>query len=187
MMFERFSGSARAAVFRAQESARSFGRSEIGAEHLLLGTIEDRDGIPATILGHLGVDQARLSSEVESFGSDMEALSTIGIDLDEVRRRTEETFGPGALNRSRRQRTGLFGHRTSGGHIPFTVEARAALQTSLHEAVALKRTYIGAEHLLLGLLTTTRGTTMSVLRRLEVALDQSQITAQVVAEMQRRG
>ena len=32
---------------------------------------------------------------------DAEALATIGIDLDEVRRRVEEAFGPGALERTR--------------------------------------------------------------------------------------
>ena len=32
---------------------------------------------------------------------DPEALATIGIDLDEVRRRIEEAFGPGALERTR--------------------------------------------------------------------------------------
>jgi hypothetical protein len=32
---------------------------------------------------------------------DAEALASIGIDLDEVRRRVEEQFGPGALERTR--------------------------------------------------------------------------------------
>jgi len=32
---------------------------------------------------------------------DAEALASIGIDLDEVRRRVEEAFGPGALERTR--------------------------------------------------------------------------------------
>jgi hypothetical protein len=35
---------------------------------------------------------------------DAEALAAIGIDLDEVRRRVEETFGPGALERTRAAR-----------------------------------------------------------------------------------
>jgi hypothetical protein len=32
---------------------------------------------------------------------DADALASIGIDLDEVRRRVEEAFGPGALERTR--------------------------------------------------------------------------------------
>jgi hypothetical protein len=32
---------------------------------------------------------------------DADALASIGIDLDEVRRRVEELFGPGALERTR--------------------------------------------------------------------------------------
>jgi len=35
---------------------------------------------------------------------DAEALATIGIDLDEVRRRVEEAFGPGALERTQAAR-----------------------------------------------------------------------------------
>jgi len=35
---------------------------------------------------------------------DADALATIGIDLDEVRRRVEEAFGPGALERTRAAR-----------------------------------------------------------------------------------
>ncbi len=38
---------------------------------------------------------------------DPEALETIGIDLDEVRRRVEATFGPGALERTRAGRSWL--------------------------------------------------------------------------------
>jgi len=35
---------------------------------------------------------------------DTEALAAIGIDFDEVRRRVEEVFGPGALDRTRATR-----------------------------------------------------------------------------------
>ncbi len=35
---------------------------------------------------------------------DADALASIGIDLDEVRRRVEEAFGPGALERTRAAR-----------------------------------------------------------------------------------
>jgi len=38
---------------------------------------------------------------------DAEALASIGIDLDEVRRRVEEAFGPGALERTRTGRRWL--------------------------------------------------------------------------------
>ncbi len=38
---------------------------------------------------------------------DPDALETIGIDLDEVRRRVEATFGPGALERTRAGRSWL--------------------------------------------------------------------------------
>ena len=78
---------------------------------------------------------------------DADALAALGIDLDEVRRRVEEAFGPGALDRARAPK-----RRFLGGHIPFAKEAKKALELSLREALALRHNYIGTEHMLLGLL-----------------------------------
>jgi len=60
---------------------------------------------------------------------------------------TEETFGPGALDRTRAARG-----RWHGGHIPFERDAKKALELALREAVRLGHGFIGTEHLLLGLL-----------------------------------
>jgi hypothetical protein len=54
-------------------------------------------GIPA--LARNGSAPAR-----ERAMPDADALARIGIDLDEVRRRVEESFGPGALERTRAMR-----------------------------------------------------------------------------------
>ena len=60
---------------------------------------------------------------------DPEALATIGIDLDEVRRRIEEAFGPGALDKRSEDRSvgarGPEGRRS--GHIPFSPRAKKVL------------------------------------------------------------
>jgi ATP-dependent Clp protease ATP-binding subunit ClpA len=187
MMFERFTDSARAAVIAAQTHARAFGHTRIGAEHVLLGALDDEQGIPAEVLGALGVDRAAVAAQVQSFGlSDAEALRTIGVDLDQVRRKVEDTFGPGALSRPRRQRQGLFGHRsTTGGQLAFSAEAKKSLVESLREAVAHADHYIGTEQLLLGLLATEEGTVMALLRRLGVTVDRSVIKAKVLAQLQR--
>ena len=76
-------------------------------------------------------------------GTEPEALAAIGIDLDEIRRRVEASFGPGALERGRRGR---------GRHVPFTPAAKKALELALREALRLGDREIGAEHVLLGLL-----------------------------------
>jgi len=186
-MFERFTEAARGVVVGAQDCAREFRHTQIGAEHLLLGVLSDETGVAAQVLRGLNVDPSAVRDKVRSINSpDSEALKTIGIDLDAVRQRAEETFGAGALARPRRQRRGLFGHRFSeGGHLPFTREAKSALEKSLHEAVALRHTYIGTEHLLLGLLAALPGTALRLLRSVGVTDDPSSIR-QLVLESLRR-
>jgi ATP-dependent Clp protease ATP-binding subunit ClpA len=190
-MFERFTAAARGAVVSAQTHAREFGHREIGAEHVLLGVLADEQGVAAQVLRDLKVDPAAVRSEVQGevkpFSSpDAEALKAIGIDLDAVRQQAETTFGPGALNRPRRQRTGLFRHRQSDqGHIPFKAEAKSALEQSLHAALALRHSYIGTEHILLGLLATQRGTALDLLRRVGLEADEETIRRQVSEKLRR--
>jgi ATP-dependent Clp protease ATP-binding subunit ClpC len=45
----------------------------------------------------------------------------------------------------------------SGGKVPFTAEAKKALELSLREALSLGHNYIGREHLLLGILRDAEG------------------------------
>lgn len=54
--------------------------------------------------------------------------------------------------------------------IPLTDLARAALEATTKEALALGHNYIGCEHLLLGLLATEEGLASQVLRRLGIEL-----------------
>jgi ATP-dependent Clp protease ATP-binding subunit ClpC len=54
-IFARFTSAARLAVILAQEEARVRGDPAIGTEHLLLGLIADRQGIPVRALERLGV------------------------------------------------------------------------------------------------------------------------------------
>jgi ATP-dependent Clp protease ATP-binding subunit ClpA len=102
----RFDGDAAAAVHEAEREARTLGHASMGSGHVLLALAagETRAG---TALLRLGVDedavrlslQARLGAERRP-GLDPDALATLGIDLDEVRRRVEESFGTGALERA---------------------------------------------------------------------------------------
>jgi ATP-dependent Clp protease ATP-binding subunit ClpA len=150
-MFERFTKDARETVVRAQEEARAAGAGHIGTEHLLLG-VATGSGAAA---GALGVTAEQLRGTVTG-GLDAEALATLGIDLDEIRRRVEATFGPGALERGRPARD---------GHVPFTPDAKKALELALREAVRLGDRHIGAEHLLLGLVRDDGSEAVAMLRR----------------------
>ena len=186
-MFERFSEAARGAVVTAQEEARRTGADAIGAQHVLYGVAADPTGAASTVLDRLGVHATQVAERVARVRSlDAEALGSLGIDLTEVRRRAEDTFGPGALDRPRRQRRGLFGRRTSsGGRLPFTAEATHTLELSLREAVASGHRSLDTGHLLLGLLGTEQGTAKRVLEQLGVTATTEEIRTMVLAELKR--
>ncbi|WP_171168571.1 Clp protease N-terminal domain-containing protein [Streptomyces sp. I05A-00742] len=170
-MFERFTKDARLAVVCAQEEARSLRHSWIGAEHLLLA-VAARPGAPGTAtLTRLGVTAEACREAIRSAGAldegDAEALRSLGIDLDTVRARAESAFGPGALDR---QPDGTrFGGllrrapRRPRHHIPFTKDAKRALEQSLRAALARKENWIGTEHVLLGVLSGGDPATVRVL------------------------
>jgi ATP-dependent Clp protease ATP-binding subunit ClpA len=167
-MFERFTPAACQVVVRAQEEAGTFGHPWLGTEHLLLGVLAQPDAPGVRALSGLGVtlDTARVAlgqvvGRGGMCGNDADALRTLGIDLDEVRRRAEASFGPGALDhppRRRRPRR-LPWLRSSRceppdvtGHLPFMPRAKLALERAKGETRALGDRHIGVEHLLLGLL-----------------------------------
>jgi ATP-dependent Clp protease ATP-binding subunit ClpA len=164
-MFERFTDDARAVVVRATAHADALQHGWIGTEHLLLGLLDDRDGRAARLLGPWDVGRDWVLGEVERIigrgdpGIDAGALATLGIDLDEVRERVERTFGRGALSGRPGCRRGWFGPR-----MPFTPRAKKVLELSLREAVALGDNFIGAEHMLLGLLREGDGVAAQILR-----------------------
>lgn len=164
-MFERFTEGGRQAVVLAQEEARRLHHAYLGTEHLLLG-IAGAGGTGTRALSSLGFDLESARAElVRLVGagpvsmSDREALLAIGIDLDEVRRRIDEVFGPDALDQASRQtRAGRHRHRhrrrcdpVPGAHVPFTPRAKRSLELALRQAVRLGHNHLGTEHLLLGL------------------------------------
>jgi ATP-dependent Clp protease ATP-binding subunit ClpA len=166
-MFERFTDRAREAVVLAQDEASLLRHNYIGTEHLLLGILREGSGVAARVLERLGVRLEDARSDVarmigEGLGregaEDTEALRAIGIDVEEVRRRIEEAFGPGALDHRPRRRSW---RRTrcdpEPGRIPFTPRAKKVLEHSLREARALGHDYIGTEHVLLGLVREGEG------------------------------
>ena len=104
---------------------------------------------------------------------DADALRSIGIDLDDVRRRVEETFGAGALD-DVPERTGR--RRGRNRHIPFTGRAKKSLERGLRQAITLGDTRIGSEHLLLGVLDEGSGLGVRMLRDQGVDLAQLRAT-----------
>src|SRR6202040_3780813 len=122
---ERFTGRARRVLVRAQEEARLLNHSFIGTEHILLGLIHEGEGVAA------------------------KALESLGVSLEAVREKVEETIG-------------LAGTAPPGPP-PFTPRAKKVLELSLREALQLGHSYIGTEHMLLGLVREGEGVAAQVL------------------------
>jgi|SRR5271170_1702174 len=161
-MFERFTDKARKVVILAKDKATERGDDQIRPAHMLYG-LAAADGVAARVLTALGVDGAAVDRELgragtpprsvgsadEAAAGDAEALAAIGIDLDEIKRRIEDSFGPGALERVPLAPRGPLNWT---GRLPLAAESKLTLALALKEARALHHNYIGTEHLLLGLL-----------------------------------
>jgi hypothetical protein len=191
-MFERFTDKARAAVFQARTTAA--GRGDHVRPVYLLYALAAGEGVAARALASLGVEATGIERQLdraaplgnplagEADSADAEALAAIGVDLDEIRRKIEEGFGPAALGRMPsppRRRP----ERTTA-----TGEAKQSLALALAEARALHHDYIGTEHLLLGLLAsagrTPRGDfTADTLR--DFGIDPDQARQRVLEELRR--
>ena len=190
-MFERFTGEARRVVVEAQEEARTRKADEIRTEHLLAAIYTVRDDLALAVLDELGVDEADVLRDVDRLRSgsptalDAEALSTIGIDLDEVRRQVEEAFGPGALDRTHAAHRGKPGWLL--GHIPFEGQAKKALELSLREAIHLRHDRIGAEHILLGLIHADGGAAHHVLAARGVRLEPARVIVEQLVRDRKAG
>jgi ATP-dependent Clp protease ATP-binding subunit ClpC len=64
-MFERFTDRARRVVVLAQEEARTLGHDQVGTEHLLLGLIDQGEGVAAMVLESLGIGSEAVRQRVE--------------------------------------------------------------------------------------------------------------------------
>jgi ATP-dependent Clp protease ATP-binding subunit ClpA len=157
-MFERFTPEARRIVTGGVEVGQQLRHDYLGTEHLLIALAGTGPNVATGALKACGFDPVRAREDLERIigprtdvlsESDVAALRSIGVDLDEVRRRVEASFGPGALER-RRRRYGRRCGRVSG--VPFTPKGKQALQLALREAIRLGHRWIGPEHVLLGLL-----------------------------------
>jgi hypothetical protein len=194
-MFERFTDRARAAVIRARATAAERG-DQIRPVYLL-HAVALGEGVAARALAGLGVDAGTIERQLdrvaprarplagEADSADAEALASIGIDLDEIRRRVEESFGPGALGRGAAV-PGPASRVPGSGRMTMTAEARQSTALAIKEARALHHTYLGDEHLLLGLLDVAQASprgefTLDTLR--DLGIDPVQARQRVLDEL----
>jgi ATP-dependent Clp protease ATP-binding subunit ClpC len=105
---------------------------------------------------YIGTEHLLLGLIREGEGVAAKALEAKGVELDKTREQVEEMIGKGSASPT--------------GHIPFTPHARQVLELSLREALQLGHSYIGTEHILLGLIREGEGVGTQVLIKMDVDL-----------------
>ena len=113
----------------------------------------------AKMLNHnyIGTEHILLGLIHEGEGVAAKALEQMGISLEAVRSEVEEIIG--------------HGQTVPTGHIPFTPRAKKVLELSLREALQMNHSYIGTEHILLGLVREGEGVAAQVLIKLGADLN----------------
>lgn len=120
----------------------------------------------ARMLSHnyIGTEHILLGLIHEGEGVAAKALESLDISLEAVRGQVEDIIGQG--------------QQAPSGHIPFTPRAKKVLELSLREALQLGHTYIGTEHILLGLIREGEGVAAQVLVKL--GADLNRVRQQVI-------
>jgi hypothetical protein len=125
---------AQRAVLDAKQEAGRLGHDRVGTEHLLLGLLRDQESLA------------------------MVTLVGLGIQVESIRRRVEETVGRGQ------------GPQVMGFYLPMTKPATLVLSLAGSEAMRLEADRLGTEHLLLGLASEGEGVAARVLQELGAGL-----------------
>src|ERR1051325_1841639 len=93
-------------------------------------------------------------------GVAVNVLQKMGLDLETVRMEVEKQVGTGP-------------DQKMIGNIPYTPRVKKVLALAAREAKALDHTYVGTEHILLGLLREGDGVAARVLKNLDVDIEQT--------------
>ena len=93
-------------------------------------------------------------------GVAVNVLQKMGLDLETVRMEVEKQVGTGPETKM-------------VGNIPYTPRVKKVLALAAKEAKALNHSYVGTEHILLGLLREGEGVAARVLKNLEVDIEQT--------------
>ncbi len=93
-------------------------------------------------------------------GVAVNVLQKLGLDLETVRMEVEKQVGTGP-------------DQKMIGNIPYTPRVKKVLALANKEAKALNHTYVGTEHILLGLLREGDGVAARVLKNLDVDIEQT--------------
>src|SRR6185437_11788841 len=119
----------------SREEAARLHHEYIGTEHVLLGVLREGEGVAATVLQNVGIDMDALSARLD----------------ETVKRGNSATV--------------------TGPDLPYPSRAKKVLELAMSEARDLNHSYVGTEHLLLGLLREEKGIAAQVLVDAGLTLD----------------
>src|SRR2546425_2216968 len=110
---------------------------------------------------YVGTEHILLGLVREGEGVAVAVLTNLNVDLEEIRQKVEETVKQGKAAAA------------AGPDLPYTSRAKKVLELAMSEARELNHSYVGTEHLLLGLLREETGVAAQVLTDAGVTLERA--------------
>src|SRR3954463_3070621 len=108
---------------------------------------------------YVGTEQILPGLVREGEGVAATVLQNLNVELEEIQQKIEETVKKGKAGQA------------SGPDLPYTSRAKKVLELAMSEARELNHSYVGTEHLLLGLLREEKGIAAQVLTDAGVNLE----------------
>src|SRR5687768_1118426 len=109
---------------------------------------------------YVGTEHILLGLIREGEGVAAAVLMNLNVDLEQIHERIEESVRKGKAT-------------IALGELPYTSRAKKVLEYAMAEARELNHSYVGTEHLLLGLLREEKGIAAQVLNSLGVSLEEA--------------
>ncbi len=109
---------------------------------------------------YVGTEHILLGLIREGEGVAAAVLTNLNVDLDQIHERVEESVRKGKAT-------------IALGELPYTSRAKKVLEFAMAEARDFNHSYVGTEHLLLGLLREEKGIAAQVLNSLGVTLEEA--------------
>ena len=109
---------------------------------------------------YVGTEHILLGLIREGEGVAAAVLTNLSVDLEQIHERVEESVRKGKAT-------------IALGELPYTSRAKKVLEFAMAEARDFNHSYVGTEHLLLGLLREEKGIAAQVLNSLGVTLDEA--------------
>jgi ATP-dependent Clp protease ATP-binding subunit ClpC len=109
---------------------------------------------------YVGTEHILLGLNREGEGVAAAILTNLNVDLDQIHDQVEESVKKGKAT-------------IALGELPYTSRAKKVLEFAMAEARELNHSYVGTEHLLLGLLREEKGIAAQVLNSLGVSLEEA--------------